>query len=78
MENKIVSTSQSDEDMSLLLPILKRLKEEAEPLLEQVQKCEIEFAELQKNCSEIENENIIMSSNGLTSMKMQIYLQNKL
>lgn len=56
MENKIVSTSQSDEDMSLLLPILKRLKEEAEPLLEQVQKYEIEFAELQKNCSEIERE----------------------
>lgn len=56
MENKIVSTSQSDEDISLLLPILKRLKEEAEPLLEQVQKCEIEFADLQKNWSEIERE----------------------
>ena len=28
MENKIVSASQSDEDMSLLLPILKRLKDE--------------------------------------------------
>ena len=56
MENKIIRTSQTDEDMSLLLPILKRLKEEAEPLLEQVQKCEIEFAELQKNCSEIERE----------------------
>ena len=56
MEDKIVNASQSDEDMSLLLPILKRLKEEAEPLLEQVQKCETEFVELQKNCSEIERE----------------------
>lgn len=56
MENKIVRTSQSDEDMSLLLPILKRLKEEAGPLLEQVQKCETEFAELEKNCGEIERE----------------------
>lgn len=56
MENKIVRTSQTDEDMSLLLPILKRLKEEAKPLLEQVQKCETDFAELQKNCYEIEQE----------------------
>lgn len=61
MENKIVKASQSDEDISLLLPILKRLKEEEKPLSEQVQKCKTDFAELQKNCSEIkrEYENII-------------------
>lgn len=61
MENKIVKASQSDEDINLLLPILKRLKEEEKPLSEQVQKCKTDFAELQKNCSEIkrEYENII-------------------
>jgi len=32
------------------------LKEEADSLLEQVRKYETEFAELQKNCSEIERE----------------------
>lgn len=61
MENKIVKASQSDEDINLLLPILKRLKEEEKPLSEQVQKCKTDFAELQKNCSEIkrEYENIV-------------------
>lgn len=56
MENKIVNAAQSDEDMSLLLSILKRLKEEAEPLLEQVKACEKEVAEFQKSSSEIERE----------------------
>lgn len=56
MENKIVKASQSDEDINLLLPILKRLKEEEKPLSKQVQKCETDFAELQKNCSEIKRE----------------------
>lgn len=56
MENKIISASQFDDVVNELLPILKRLKDEAEPLLEQVQKCETDFAELQKNCSEIERE----------------------
>ncbi len=32
------------------------MKDEAEALLEQVQKYETDFAELQKNCSEIERE----------------------
>ena len=50
MENKIVRISQTDEDMSLLLPILKRLKDEAEALLEE------DFVKLQKNCYEIEQE----------------------
>ena len=56
MENKIVNASQSYEDMSLLLPILKRLKEELEPLSENAKKCETEVANLQKNCSEIQRE----------------------
>lgn len=56
MENKIVAATQAEEDISLLLPILKRLKEEAEPLLEQVQACEKEVDEFQKNSSEIERE----------------------
>lgn len=56
IENKIVSASKFDEVVKELTEILKRLKDEAEPLLEQVQKCEIEFSELQKNCSEIERE----------------------
>lgn len=56
LETKIVNAAQSDEDMSLLLPILKRLKEEAEPLLEQVKICENEVAEFQKNSSEMERE----------------------
>ena len=48
--------SQTNEDMSLLLPILKRLKEELEPLSENVKKRETEVANLQKNCSEIQRE----------------------
>ena len=56
IENKIVAATQAEEDISLLLPILKRLKEEAEPLLEQVQACEKEVDEFQKNSSEIERE----------------------
>ncbi len=56
IENKIVSASQFDEVVKELTEILKRLKNEAKPLLEQVQKCETDFAELQKNCYEIEQE----------------------
>lgn len=56
IENKIVSASQFDDAVKELLQILTRLKSEAESLLEQVQKCETDFAELQKNCYEIEQE----------------------
>lgn len=56
MENKIVAATQAEEDIGLLLPILKRLKEEAEPLLEQVHACEKEVDEFQKSSSEIERE----------------------
>ena len=56
IENKIGCASQFDEVVKELTEILKRLKEEAKPLFEQVQKCETDFAELQKNCYEIEQE----------------------
>jgi len=56
MSRKIVSASQFDDAVKELLQILARLKSEAESLLEQVQKCETDFAELQKNCYEIEQE----------------------
>ena len=56
VENKIISASQSDEDIDLLLPIIKRLREEAVPLSEQVQQCESELVDLQKNCNEIKQE----------------------
>lgn len=48
IENKIVSASQFDEVVKELTEILKRLKNEAEPLIEEVQKCETDFADLQK------------------------------
>lgn len=48
--------SQFDDVVKELLQILTRLKNEAESLLEQVQKCETDFAELEKNCYEIEQE----------------------
>jgi len=56
MEDKIIKSAQSDEDMSLLLPILQRLKDESEPLLEQLNACEKDSTEFVINSSEMERE----------------------